>query len=110
VTRLAALRTAGLAGAAVAAAGLLLAAPGEMGGAAARACLVVGTLAAAAVLAGRRLRPSAQAALQFPERQLLCKESGVAVAHVEGRRLLLGFGPAGVTLLADLGKVPGEPR
>jgi flagellar protein FliO/FliZ len=83
---------------------------GELGGAATAAMGVV-TLLGGAAMAIRR-RPSAPAAgpLRVEARQPLGHDSGVALVEAGGRRLVVGFAPAGVSLVADLGAAAGEPR
>jgi flagellar biogenesis protein FliO len=49
-----------------------------------------------------------QGALSVLERHPMAKETGVAVLVTQGRRLVVGYGPAGVALLAELG--PAEER
>ncbi|MBI5068538.1 MAG: flagellar biosynthetic protein FliO [Deltaproteobacteria bacterium] len=89
----------------LAAAALLCAAafivPAEgLGGSALRACGLLAALAAA----GRALRPEAATgrALAVLEREPLGRGGGLALVEVDGRRLLLGWAPAGTTLVADL--------
>ncbi|HYG68084.1 MAG TPA: flagellar biosynthetic protein FliO [Anaeromyxobacteraceae bacterium] len=44
-------------------------------------------------------------------RAALARDAGVAVVEVDGRRLLVGFGAAGVRVLARVdGPSAGEPR
>ncbi|ABS24959.1 flagellar biosynthetic protein FliO [Anaeromyxobacter sp. Fw109-5] len=92
-----------LAGAALAAASLTLA-PGGLGPVAARGALVAAALGAAAVLARRRAAPpgAAAPALAVVSRASLAKDTGVALVELGGRRLLVGFGAAGVQLLSDV--------
>jgi flagellar protein FliO/FliZ len=95
---------------AVAAAALALAcvafAPGGLGPVAARAGLVAAALGAAALVARRRAAPRAAPELAIVSRAALAREAGVALVEVGGRRLLVGWGSAGVQLLAD---APAEP-
>jgi flagellar protein FliO/FliZ len=94
----------------LAAAALLCAAflvpTGGLAGSALRACGLLGALA----LLGRALRPGPAAgrALCVLEREPLGRGGGLALVEVDGRRLLLGWAPAGTTLVADL--TPGGRR
>jgi flagellar protein FliO/FliZ len=73
-------------------------------GAAVRAAALLGALAAA----GAALRaPAAVRLLAVADRQALGRDSGVALVEAEGRRLLVGYAPQGVHLLAELS---GERR
>jgi len=85
-----------------AAAALLLLLPAEgMAGAALRALGLLGVLAAGAAALRR---PAATARpLALLDRQPLGGSAGVALVEAGGRRLLLGYGPSGVSLLGDLG-------
>jgi hypothetical protein len=69
-------------------------------GAALRACALLGALglAAAALRPPRALDPDLRLAARHP----LGREAGVALLEAGGRRLLVGYAPAGVCLLADL--------
>lgn len=98
-----------LAGASLAAASLALA-PGGLGPVAARGALVAAALGAAGLLARRRAAPTAAAApaLAVVSRAALAKDTGVALVEVGGRRLLVGFGAAGVQLLSDVSAAPAE--
>jgi flagellar protein FliO/FliZ len=94
-------------------AALLLAfAPGDLAPAAARAALVAAALGAGALLARRRNRTSAPAAMPLTVvgRESLAAGAGVAVVEVAGRRLLVGFGRDGVRLVLDLGAPPERAR
>ena len=84
-----------------AAAALLLVLPAEgMAGAALRALGLLGALAAGA---SALRRPSAAARpVALLDRQSLGGGAGVALVEAGGRRLLLGYGPSGVSLLGDL--------
>lgn len=88
-----------------AAAALLLAlAPGDLAPAAVRAATAVGGIGALVALSrSRRRGGQPAAAVAVVETRALGREAGVAVLRVDGRRLLVGFGPAGVRLLSDLG-------
>lgn len=89
-----------LLGAALLGAGALLIPADSIGGAALRACGLLASLGFAA----RALRSVAPAprALAVVEQQPLGRGGGLAVVEVDGRRLLLGYAPAGPTLLLDL--------
>jgi flagellar protein FliO/FliZ len=102
-----------------AAAGLALAlAPGDLAPASLRAAAVACALGAAALLARRARSPSAHARrLALLSRQPLSRDAGVALVELDGRPLLVGFGPGGVQLLqagaaAEPGQASGtrEPR
>ncbi len=99
--RLAAPRARWIAALAGAAALLFLLPAGGMAGAALRAVGLVGALAA---VAAALLRPAAAARpVALLDRQPLGAGAGVALVEAGGRRLLLGYGPSGVSLLGDLG-------
>lgn len=91
-----------------AAAALLLAlAPGDLAPAAARAAAAVGGIAALVALSRARPGRGAPAsAVAVIEARPLGRDAGIAVVEIGDRRLLLGFGPAGVRLLAKLGEPP----
>jgi flagellar biogenesis protein FliO len=91
-----------LAGAALALA--LLPAEG-MAGAALRAVALLGALALAA--AAVRRAPEADRPVALLDRRPLGRESGVALVEASGRRLLLGYAPSGVAVLADLSPEAG---
>jgi flagellar protein FliO/FliZ len=80
---------------------------GDVAGGALRASAVVALLAAAAV-AIRAAPPGAAraATLVIEERHPLARDAGVAVVAAGTRRLVVGYGTAGVRLLADVG-APG---
>jgi hypothetical protein len=83
---------------------------GELGGAAARALAVV-LLLGAGLLALRRRPPGAAGApALLVERHALGKDAGVALLSAGRRRLLLGYGPSGVSLLAELDGAAPEVR
>lgn len=87
-----------LAAAALLAAALL---PGEGAAAAAlRAAALLGALGLAA--AALRRAPAAERPLALLDRRPLGRESGVALVEAQGRRLLVGYAPSGVAVLADL--------
>jgi len=72
-----------------------------LGGAAVRAAALLGALAAA----GAALRaPATAGLLEVAGRQELGRDSGVALVEAGGRRLLVGYAPRGVRLLADLSR------
>jgi hypothetical protein len=84
---------------------------GDVGGGALRAIAVVGLLGLGAA-ALRRARPTSAAPpalLLLEERHFLGKESGVALLAAAGRRLVVGFGPDGVRLIAELGREEVAP-
>jgi flagellar biogenesis protein FliO len=96
-----------------AAAALLAMASGDLATGALRATAVLGLLAAAG-FAVRRGRgdggAAATRAVTIQERHPLGKETGLAVIALADRRLLLGFGPSGVTAIAELTAAPAEDR
>jgi flagellar protein FliO/FliZ len=95
-----------------AAAALLLAlGPGDLAPAAARAAVAVGGLGALVALARARLRRGPLAGgLSVLEARPLGRDAGLAVVEVGGRRMLVGFGSAGVQVLSELGSPPeGRP-
>ncbi len=103
------LRPAALLGAGSALIALAAVAGGDLAGGALRAVAVVGLLGLVAVALRRsRAATGAPAALSVLERHLIAKETGVAIVATGRRRLVVGYGPAGVALLAELG--PSEER
>lgn len=93
-----------LAAAALLAAALL---PGESATAAAlRAAALLGALGLAA--AAVRRAPAAERPLTLLDRRPLGRESGVALLQAQGRRLLVGYAPSGVAVLADLSSKEGS--
>jgi flagellar protein FliO/FliZ len=86
---------------------LLLATPGDLASAASRAVLVAAGIGALAVLV-RRSPARAPAAVRIVTRAPLAREAGVAVVEVDGRRLLVGFGAAGVRVLSRLDAPEGD--
>jgi hypothetical protein len=74
----------------------------EPGRGAAAALVVAGVAAAAFALHRRRGGLSAPPALALLERQPLGRDAGLALLAAGGRRLVVGWGSAGVTLLAEL--------
>lgn len=99
-------------GALAAAAALLAVTGGDLASGALRALAVLGVLAGAAFLVRQRRGPGVgePPVLSVPGRQALGRDTGVAVIAVDRRRILVGFGPSGVTRLAELGPEGGEPR
>jgi len=73
-----------------------------LGGAALRASALIGALA----LTARALRTPAQAErpLRVPDRQPLGRDNGLALVEVGKRRLLVGWSPAGLKLVADVSR------
>jgi flagellar biogenesis protein FliO len=72
-----------------------------------RAALVAVAVGAVAWLVRRRGSATASpTAIDVAERRNLSREAAVALLHVGGRALLVGYGPEGVRLLADLGAAP----
>jgi len=96
-----------VAGATLAVAGVAFA-PGGLGPVAARAGLVVAALGAAALVARRRSAPAAAPLLAIVSRTSLSRDTGLALVEVGGRRLLVGYGAAGVQLLADAQAAPAK--
>ena len=100
-----------IAGAAAGAALVIVAAAagGDLAGRALGAMAVV-ALFGLGVVALRRARgaPDGERVLSVLERHPIAKDAGVAVLVTQGRRLVVGYGSAGVALLAELG--PTEER
>jgi flagellar biogenesis protein FliO len=98
-------RTRALLVAGVGAAALLLASAGDpLLSTAGRASLAALALASLAWSARRRAAAAEPAALvEVTGRRTLSRDAAVAVLRVHGRTLLVGYGPDGVRLLADLG-------
>jgi flagellar protein FliO/FliZ len=82
----------------------LLPAEGLAGGAL-RAAALLGALALAGL--GLRSAPAADRPIALSDRRPLGRESGVALVEAGGRRLLVGYAPSGVAVLADLSPEPG---
>jgi flagellar biogenesis protein FliO len=100
-----------LAGVLVVAGGLAAAWGGEVTIRALRATAVVAFLGLAACalrLRGGGPRRTHAAAVAIRERQPLGRDTGVAVVAVAGQRILIGYGPAGVTRLAELTSSTGS--
>jgi flagellar protein FliO/FliZ len=74
-----------------------------------RALVFLAVLALAA-FAIRRRRGGADRApsVTVVERQALARDVGLALVTVEGRRLLLGYGPRGVGVVAELAPATGR--
>ncbi len=86
---------------------------GEMGGAVLRAAAVLGLLAAGAFWVRRARRegaPPTPDAVVLAARQELGRDAGVALLRAGGRDLLVGYGAAGVRLLAELSPPGGTCR
>lgn len=81
---------------------LLAAASAAGAGSAAAGAAALAAAAGAAVAARRGRRAPGACALAVAERLPLGRDGGVALLDAGGRRLLLGWGPGGVTLLAEL--------
>ncbi len=80
------------------------AAGGDLAGRALCAMAVLALLGLAAVALRRgRGASGGQSVLSVLERHPMAKDAGVAVLVTQGRRLVVGYGPAGVALLAELG-------
>ncbi len=98
---------------AVAALGLLAAGAaargGDSGGAALGALGALGVLAAGAGALSLRSARSPAGPLAVEARAALSRETGVALVRAAGRRFLVGFGPAGITALAELDRGEGGP-
>lgn len=98
-------RTRALLVAGAGAAALLLAASGDplfsVAGRGAAATLALAGIAWWA--RGRSPLPPAAARIRVVETRSLARDAAVALLHVEGRSLLVGWGAEGVRLLADLG-------
>lgn len=75
---------------------------GDLGGPALRALVALGALALAWVTLARRGPTGDPGPLEIENRQALARECGVALIRAGERRLLLGFGPWGVAVLADM--------
>jgi flagellar protein FliO/FliZ len=91
-------------------------APGELAPASIRAAAAACAVGTAALLARRTRRASAPTRrLALLSREPLSRDAGVALVELDGRPLLLGFGPGGVQLLqqpdagAPRGPDAGEP-
>ena len=90
------------------AAGAVAAVGGEGAATALRALAVVAVFGlGAALLRRRRTGTVAPVAVSVVERHGLSRDAGLALVSVEGRRLLVGYGPAGVTIVAELDATTG---
>lgn len=101
---------AAIAVAALPAAALLALSPSGLSTAAARAGLAAAAIGAVAALARRRARPAAGPRLSVEARAAISSDAGVALVEAGGRRLLVGYGRAGVSLVAELGGAGPEVR
>lgn len=81
---------------------LAAATSGDLGRGAAASLVVAGLAAAAFALHQRRDGPLVRPTLALLERQPLGRDAGLALVAAGGRRLVVGWGTAGVTLLAEL--------
>jgi flagellar protein FliO/FliZ len=77
---------------------------GDLGRGAAAILAVAGLAAAAVALHRYHGKQLAPATLALLERQPLGRDAGLALVTAGGRRLLVGWGAAGVTLLAELSR------
>lgn len=82
---------------------------GDLGGPALRAALALGAVGLAWSALARRGPGGEPGPLEVEARQVLARECGVALIRAGDRRLLLGFGPSGVTVLAEM-KRDEDPR
>jgi len=99
---------AAIAVAAIPATALLALSQGGLAATAARACLAAAAIAAAAALVRRRGRSAAAPALAIAARAPLGGDAGLALVEADGRRMLVGYGGGGVSLVAELRAVaPG---
>jgi len=86
------------------------AAGSELGASALRASAVLVALGLAAAALGRRApRAPAAGQIDVEARQALSREAGLAVVRAGGRRFLVGHGPGGVALVAELDRGEGPP-
>ena len=92
---------------------LLLASPAPGGeGPGTAALRAVAALGGLAILAGAGTgsrRPPAPSALSIEERHPLGRDVGVALVRCSGRRWLLGWGPRGVSVLAEAERDGHDP-
>jgi len=83
---------------------------GELAGSALRAAAVVACLGlVAAALLSRPAASGRPAPLEVIARRPLAREVGVAVMTAGERTFVVGYGAAGVAVLAELGQRPGAP-
>jgi hypothetical protein len=81
---------------------------GELAGSALRAAAVVACLGlTAAALLSRPADSGRPAPLEVVARRPLAREAGVAVVTAGERTFVVGYGTAGVAVLAELGQRPG---
>jgi flagellar protein FliO/FliZ len=80
-----------------------------LAGTALRAISVLGALALAAAWLRRRQVVRPDATLSVDAREPLSRDTGVALIRVEARRLLVGYGPTGVVLVAELERTVAPP-
>jgi hypothetical protein len=96
-----------LAAGAVAATLLLAGADDPLLAGAGRAALLVAALGGALALVRRRPRSADERPeIALGARSALSRDAAVAILKVRGREFLVGHGPGGVRLLADLGEAP----
>ena len=81
---------------------LAAATSGDLGRGIAAALAVAGLAAAAAALHRHHGEQIAPPTLTLLERQPLGRDAGLALVTADGRRLIVGWGATGVTLLAEL--------
>lgn len=82
---------------------------GGSGGAPLGALGALGLLGAGAAALSRRSARQATRPVEIEARAALARETGVALVRAAGRRFLVGFGPAGVSALAELDRPEGAP-
>jgi flagellar protein FliO/FliZ len=88
---------------------LLAAAPGDLAPAALRVSGAACAAGAAALLLRRALPSVDPRRLEVVSRQPLGREAGVALLEIDGRPLLVGYGPSGVRALRVEGGPGGAP-
>jgi hypothetical protein len=96
--------------AAVPATALLALSPAGLSSAAARAGLAAMAIAAVAALVRRRRSAAPAPCLSVVAREPLAGDAGLALVEASGRRLLVGYGRAGVSLVAELGTTSPEVK
>ncbi|HZY02982.1 MAG TPA: flagellar biosynthetic protein FliO [Anaeromyxobacteraceae bacterium] len=82
---------------------------GSSGGAPLGALGALGLLGAGAAALSRGSARQATGPVEIEARAALARETGVALVRAAGRRFLVGFGPAGVSALAELDRPEGVP-
>lgn len=82
---------------------------GGSGGAPLGALGALGLLGAGAAALSRGSARQATGPIEIEARAALARETGVALVRAAGRRFLVGFGPAGVSALAELDRPEGVP-